>query len=246
MSVHEAARRLAADLEVDDERDLVVWRDADGRRRETGFHDYGALYDVQGLYEAAYFHRLGGASPQLLADLLAEVVPAEQRATWPVLDVGAGTGVVGELLAARGFAKIAGTDLEPASANAIRRDRPQAYSSVRALDLTDLSEADRAWLAGLDLRVVTVAGAVGFGHLPAEACAVLTGLLPPGGLLALTVARGFEREPELAGHARLLLGPAYRERSRRDGLHRRGADGSRLEVTALVLERTGASAVGPP
>ncbi len=75
---------------------------------------------------------------------------------------------------------------------------------------------------------------------------MLTGLLPPGGLLALTVARGFEREPELAGHARLLLGPAYRERARRDGLHRHSADGSRLEVTGLVLERTAEPAAGLP
>lgn len=239
--VHEAARRLAAGLVVDGERDVVRWFDGDVPR-ETGFHDYAALYAVPGLYEAAYFRHLGGASPHLLADLLAEVVPAAERAGHPVLDVGAGTGMVGELLAARGFRRVAGTDLEPASAAAIRRDRPGAYADVRTLDLLHLSADDRAWLAACAPRIVTVAGAVGFGHLPEEAFGVLTGLLPPGGLLALTTARGFEAEPALAGHVRLLSGPAYAERARRDGLHRRTPDGGQLEVTALVLERTGTAA----
>lgn len=236
-SVAQAARRLAQGLTVDDERDLVLWRDADGTPHETGLHDYAALYAVPGLYEAAYFEHLGG-SPALLADLLADVLPAGERAACSVLDVGAGTGIVGELLAPLGFRRVAGLDIEPASELAVRRDRGDRYEDVRTLDLLALSDADRAWLAARAPRLVTVAGAVGFGHLPQDAFAVLTDLLPPGGLLALTTARDFADEPELAGHVRLLLGPAYAVRARRDGLHRRTGDGRWLEVTGLVLERT--------
>ncbi len=235
----EAARRLARGLDIDEGRDVVTWTAGDGRRVETGLHDYAALYDVPGLYEAVFYERLGGGSPALLAGVLAEVVGAGAGAR-TVLDVGAGTGSVGSALWEVGFRRIWGTDIEPVSVTAIQRDRPGTYLGARACDLVDPSDGDRAWLDGLGADVVTVAGAVGFGHLPVAAFATLTdAVLAPGGLLAITVAQGFADEPDLAGHAALLRGPAYRERARRDGVHRRTADGGTLEVTALVLERAG-------
>lgn len=239
LAVHQAAQRRAEHLAVDEARDVVRWRDDTGRNVETGLHDYAALYQVPGLYEAAYFVRLGGRAPHLLVEALAAVVPRRERPGLQVLDVGAGTGVVGEQLAAVGFRRIAGTDLEPTSQWAVPRDRPQLYQHLRTMDLTVLSDDDLRWLRTLAPQVVTVAGAVGFRHLPVEALAALTRVLPVGGLFALTVAHGFEHDPALADHATLLLGPAYRRRARLEGLHRRTAEGARLEIAALVLERAG-------
>jgi len=238
LPVHEAAQRRAEHLMIDEAGDVVRWRDDTGREVETGLHDYAVLYDVPGLYEAVYFLRFGGRAPHLLVEVLAQVVPPGERADLQVLDVGAGTGVVGELLVAAGFRRIAGTDLEPASERAVRRDRGQVYDDVRTMDLTRPGKDDLAWLRALAPQVVMVAGAIGFGHLPVEALAAVTRVLPPGGLLAVTVAYGFEEEPELVGHGALLLGPAYRERARRKGLSRFTTNGGRLEVTALVFERT--------
>lgn len=238
LPVHEAAQRRAEHLVLDEAGDVVRWRDDTGREVATGLHDYAALYDVPGLYEAVYFLRFGGRSPHLLAETLAQVVSPPERPGLQVLDVGAGTGVVGEQLRAIGFRRIAGTDLEPAGERAIRRDRGQVYDELRTMDLTRPGDDDLGWLRALAPQVVTIVGAVGFGHLPVEALAAVTRALPHRGLLAVTVAHRFEQEPELAGHAALLLGPAYRERARGTGLHRRTADGGRLEVTALVLERT--------
>jgi SAM-dependent methyltransferase len=242
VGVDAAARRLAGDLEIDEARDVVAWRDEDGRRVETGLHDYAALYAVQGLYEAVYYERLGGRSPALLADVLAAVVGDPARAAaLSVLDVGAGTGAVGAALWAAGFRRIAGTDIEPESVAAVRRDQGHAYADARVCDLVAPSAGERAWLDALAVDVVTVAGAVGFGHLPVGAFRTLTdAVLRPGGLLAVTVAQDYERTPELREHAALFTGPAYRERGRRDGLHRRTQAGGELCVTALVLERTGA------
>ncbi|HEU0103770.1 MAG TPA: class I SAM-dependent methyltransferase [Mycobacteriales bacterium] len=231
-SVREQARTLSEGMTVDEARDVVRWPGG-----EVGLHDYAALYAVPGLYEAVYVHVLGSGSPALLGAALAEVVPEPERAARRVLDVGAGTGMVGEVLAGLGFRGVAGVDLEPAAEVALRRDRPTVYGRARTLDLTALSPADSAWLADVAPDVVTTAGAVGFGHLPVEAFEVLTWLLPPGGLCALTVARGFEQAPELAAFARLLLGPGYDVLVRRDGVHRRSAVGELL-VTALVLSRT--------
>lgn len=238
LPVHEAAQRRAEHLTVDETRDVVRWRDDTGRQVETGFHDYAALYQVPGLYEAAYFLRLGGRAPHLLAEVLAQVVPRCERPDLQVLDVGAGTGVVGEHLAAVGFRRIAGTDLEPDAARAVLRDRGHIYGRFRAMDLTRPSDGDLTWMRVLAPQIAAVAGAVGFGHLPVEALATVTRALPQGGLLAVTVAHGFEEEPALEGYGALLFGPAYRQRARREGLHRRTADGARLAVTALVLERT--------
>lgn len=238
LPVHEAAQRRAEQLDVDEARDVVRWCDDTGRQVETGLHDYAALYQVPGLYEATYFRWLGGRAPQLLAEALAQVVSPRERPDRQVLDVGAGTGVVGEQLAAVGFLRMAGTDLEPASERAIRRDRAQHYQHLRTMDLTSPTDDDQAWLRTLSPQIITVVGAIGFGHLPVDALAALTGVLPPGGLLALTVALGFEQHPELAEHSALLLGPAYRRLARLEGLHRQTADGARLEIAALVLERT--------
>ncbi len=66
----------------------------------------------------------------------------------------------------------------------------------------------------------------------------MTRLLRPGALLAATVSQGYASVPELAGYVELFTGGAYRQRARRDGLHRWTAQGSPMHVTALVLERT--------
>ena len=237
MSVQATARRLAEHVQVDEARDLVLWHDGTAER-STGLHDYAALYAVPGLYEAVYLEHLGGGSPRLLAAALTDVVPADARPAKRVLDAGAGTGVVGEHLVAAGFPPVWAVDLEPASARAVLRDRPGCHRDARALDLLALDDADRAWLAQVAPDVVTVAGAVGFGHLPAAALAVLADLLPAGGLLAVTVAPDLASAPELADHAALLLGPGFVERARPEGVHRRTGHGTVLPANALVLERT--------
>ena len=235
MDVDAAARELARDLVIDEERDVVAWRE-DGHMVETGLHDYAALYAVRGLYEAVYVERLGSRGPVLLAERLAALV--DDPAARTVLDVGAGTGAVGGELWRVGFRRIFGTDIEPASVTAIRRDRGAVYADAQVCDLVAPGPDELEWLRAVAPDVVTVSGAVGFGHLPVEAFATLAELLAPGGLLAVTVARGYEREGELAAYAALFGGPAYREVGRADGLHRRTATGGELELTALVLERT--------
>lgn len=242
MDVDGAAAVLAEQLAIDETRDVVHWRAPDGGEpRQIGLHDYRALYAVPGLYEAVYLVLLGLRSPQLLTEVLASLYPPGRRAELQVLDVGAGTGCVGSALSAAGFRRIAGTDLEPASMTAIGRDRSHIYTDLRVIDLSAPTPADAAWLTRLAPDVVTVAGAIGWGHLPLAAVQTLTRLLRPGALLAATVSQGYASVPELAGYAQLFTGAGYRQRARRDGLHRWTTQGRPLNVTALVLERTHAS-----
>lgn len=236
MSVTDEARWLAAFVDVDEDADVAVVQDG-GTERRVGLHDYAGLYAVPGLYEAVYFEVLGGGSPHLLADVLEAVLPSDERAGRRVLDVGAGTGLVGELLHGRGFRTVYATDLEPQSAVAVLRDRPQVHAGARTLNLDALTAEDRAWLAEVAPDVVTVAGAIGYGHLPASCLQAVTELVGPGALLAITVAPQFDDAPELAGHAAVLRSPAWEEVLRREGVHRRTAAGDILPVLALVLRR---------
>jgi len=103
VDVDGAAAVLAEQLVIDETRDVVYWQAPGAEPRQTGLHDYGALYAVSGLYEAVYLVRLGVRSPQLLAEVLASVCPSVRRAQLQVLDVGAGTGCVGAALSAAGF-----------------------------------------------------------------------------------------------------------------------------------------------
>ncbi len=130
VNVDGAAAVLAEQLVIDETRDVVYWQAPGAEPRQTGLHDYGALYAVSGLYEAVYLVRLGVRSPQLLAEVLASVCPSVRRAQLQVLDVGAGTGCVGAALNAAGFQRIAGTDLEPAGITAIGRDRGNIYTGA--------------------------------------------------------------------------------------------------------------------
>ena len=237
VTVQEAARRLAPTVEVDEAQDVVRWSDG-AAQHTTGLHDYAALYAVPGLYEAVYVEHLRSGSPALLVEALGEILPPDARHGRRVLDVGAGTGLVGEHLVGAGFPPVWAVDLEPASSVAVLRDRPDCHRDARALDLLALDDADRAWLDEVAPDVVTVSGAVGFGHLPAAAFSVLLDLLPPGGLLAVTVAPELAVSPELADHAAVLLGPSSTVLARREGVHRRNGTGARLPVHALVLERT--------
>ena len=177
MDVDGAAAVLAEQLVIDEPRDVVYWQAPGAEPRQTGLHDYGALYAVSGLYEAVYLVRLGVRSPQLLAEVLASVCPSVRRAQLQVLDVGAGT------------------DLEPAGITAIGRDRGDIYTGARAIDLTAPTPADLAWLTQLAPDVVTVAGAIGWGHLPVAALHTLTRLLRPGALLAATLSQGYATVP---------------------------------------------------
>ncbi len=80
MDVDGAAAVLAEQLVVDETRDVVHWRGSGGEPRQTGLHDYHALYAVPGLYEVVYLVHLGMRSPQLIAEVLTSVCPPVRRA----------------------------------------------------------------------------------------------------------------------------------------------------------------------
>ncbi|MCD2193895.1 methyltransferase [Actinomycetospora endophytica] len=170
----------------------------DGETREVVLHDYATVYSVPGLYEEVVQRRLQCASPATVADALVEagtslgIAPGDLRA----FDLGAGNGVVGEEMAARGVTVVVGADGIPEARDAADRDRPGMYAHylvgerLDGAEVADLVRDER-------LTALVAAGAVGEGHVPVDALAELWSTFPSGSVIALTLKDG---GPETGDH----------------------------------------------
>lgn len=103
-----------------------------------------------------------------------------------VLDLGAGNGVVGEELRARGVEVLAGTDSAGAARKAAERDRPGLYAAYVVGDSSGVPELGTL-VRELGINCIVCAGALGFEHIEATSFAELWDLLPTGAMFALTV-----------------------------------------------------------
>jgi hypothetical protein len=162
---------------------------ADGTREEMRLHEYDRVYAVPGLYEEVVQHRLECRSPEVLVTSLVDQVTAagEDPAGLRALDMGAGNGVVGEELRARGVAgTLVGMDAAMGAAPAAQRDRPALYAEYLTGDLSELPLADLVSRHGLNCLVG--AGALGLGHISAESFDAAWRAFPPGAWLAVTAA----------------------------------------------------------
>jgi hypothetical protein len=164
----------------------VVYQD--GRRDHMLLHEYERVYAVPGLYEEVVQRRLECASPRTLADALVDtateagVAPSALR----VFDLGAGNGVVGEELAARGVGVLVASDNIVEAREAANRDRPALYREYLVGDIADLPEAPNV-VQDLGLNALVAAGALGLGHISATTFARFWESFPPGAFFAVTV-----------------------------------------------------------
>jgi hypothetical protein len=109
----------------------------DGHEVRIRFHDYDKIYDRPGLYEQLFYQRLHCASPRKVRDLLEKVLQDNrvELNELRVLDLGAGNGMVGELLDA---ARVIGVDISESARKACERDRPDAYDAYYVADMSRL------------------------------------------------------------------------------------------------------------
>lgn len=149
----------------------------------------GAVYDARGADEVAALYdrwaetydaemaRAGYRHPSICLALLARHVP---RGAVPVLDAGAGTGLVGEWLGIVGYPHVEALDLsEGMLAVAARKG---AYRALHRLALGGpLPFADAHFAAVVSAGVFTT------GHVGAEGLDELVRIVRPGGAIVLTV-----------------------------------------------------------
>lgn len=152
-------------------------------RNLKGPEDARALYDDwAGDYDAELAGAKGYQGPQETAKVVAEAVPDRAAS---LLDVGCGTGLVGEALAPYGFSALDGVDLSPGMIEEARKK-----GVYRRLFVGDL-------LAGLDLPDGAYEAAVGVGvfsvsHIAVPALEELLRVVRPGGRIVPCIRLGHD------------------------------------------------------
>jgi predicted TPR repeat methyltransferase len=149
-----------------------------------------ALYrDWAATYDRDVFERARVTGSRRVADLLAAHVA--DRAT-AVVDIGCGTGAVGEGLRHHGFATVDGIDISPAMLEVAAAKG--LYRSLHVVDLT------RPYSPATRYGAAVSAGTFTCGHVGADVVPTLAALLEPGGVLACAIGQplwpAFERALE--------------------------------------------------
>ncbi|MFJ1602216.1 hypothetical protein ACIOHS_02395 [Streptomyces sp. NPDC088253] len=184
-------------------------------------HEYTRIYAVPGLYEHVVQERLQCRSPEVAAAgfLRAAALLGVEPGSMTILDVGAGTGLVGELVRRGGVAQVVGVDSLPAARVASLRDRPGVYADYVVGDFLR-DDALREALRPYALGGLVSAGAFGGTHATPQALENALAVLPPGAPVAFTIDERWmdESDPDGFGAAveRLVAsgGLAVRERTR--------------------------------
>lgn len=175
----------------------------DGRELQIRFHDYDQIYDRPGLYEQLFYQRLRCASPRKARDLLTKVLQDNrvELNELRVLDLGAGNGMVGELLDA---ARVVGVDISESARKACERDRPDAYDAYYVADMSRPDAGMSAEMKSWKLDCLTCIAALGFGDIPATAFANAFNLIRPEGWVAFNIKETFLQESDRSGFSMLV------------------------------------------
>lgn len=147
-------------------------------------------------YESGFITNRGYIYHERVAELYVEQL-GEQKLDGPTLDVGCGTGIVGEALAGLGVDTIDGIDISPEmiehAAAKVRGDGAKVYNQFVEADLTqEIGIADAAYAGVISVGTFTI------GHVGPEALSELFRVGAPGAHYAFGinkahfVERGFE------------------------------------------------------
>lgn len=139
-------------------------------------------------YEAGFLVRRGYIYHHNVAQVLLAA-----GASGPVLDVGCGTGIVGEVLAAAGMGPIDGIDISPEMlAKAATKAQASGTPIYRSLIEADLTKAIA--LGDNSYQAIISVGTFTFGHLPATSLAELFRVAAPGASIAVGINGAFFAE----------------------------------------------------
>jgi hypothetical protein len=203
-------------------------------------HDYDRLYEMPGLYEHIVQELLGCCSPQVTAKGLALALTRLELdpASVTLLDLGAGTGLVGELLRAIGVGDVVGLDALPAAWEACLRDRPGIYGGYFVGDLAKPTPQLLAGLRDHHLTGLVSAGALGGTHVPAAALLQAIELLGAGAPVVFTIDEHWMQTDGPGGFrtpvSRLFVSGRLRLLERSGFRHRRSTTGDPIRYELLV------------
>jgi hypothetical protein len=216
----------------------------DGEKKRLRFHDYEEIYNRPGLYEQLFYERLRCNSPAKVADLLQRALNTVREPVneLRVLDLGAGNGMMGEVLKREGVARLVGADIIPEARDAAYRDRPTVYDDYCIDDFVNLDADVSKELSEWRFNCLTCVAALGFGDIPPRAFFTAMKLVQTDGWLAFNIKETFLDPSEQTGFSRLIrelifskyLDIYHLERYR----HRLSMEGAQLFYFALVGRMT--------
>ncbi|MEE8434970.1 MAG: methyltransferase domain-containing protein [bacterium] len=178
----------------------------DGTERRIRFHDYHEIYNIPGLYEHIFYEKLECQSPALMAKLIEHEVKrgGEELESLNVLDVGAGNGIMGEMLSDVGVNHMVGVDILPEAARAAERDRPGLYEEYYPADLLNPPKEVETELSGRNFNCLTMIAALGFGDIPPEVFATAFNYVEDGGYIAFNLMDEFLEGKDPSGFAEMI------------------------------------------
>ncbi|WP_181171796.1 MULTISPECIES: class I SAM-dependent methyltransferase [unclassified Mesorhizobium] len=139
--------------------------------------DMAALYDRWSQTYDSDMSAAGYRHPTICLALLARHLP---RGSAPLLDAGAGTGLIGEWLDIAGYPEVEALDISQGMLD--QAERKGVYSALHCLALGGpLPFADNAYAGVISAGVFTS------GHVGAEGLDELIRICRPGGVIVLTV-----------------------------------------------------------
>ncbi|AKJ63959.1 class I SAM-dependent DNA methyltransferase [Kiritimatiella glycovorans] len=177
-----------------------------GTSRTIRFHDYDEIYKVPGLYEQLFYDRLKCCSHKKVCEILRTTVEQSHfnLTGLRVLDLGAGNGMVGEILKGIGISRIIGADIIPEAKDATERDRPGVYDEYYVTDFTALPQEEKEDLKSWSLDCLTCVAALGFGDIPKDAFIQAFNLLGAEGWVAFNIKETFLDNSDTSGFSKAI------------------------------------------
>jgi SAM-dependent methyltransferase len=147
-----------------------VWSSRDNKELEGRYDQWAKDYDADLNEEFGY------VSPQMAVDLFTRYVHKGAR----ILDAGAGTGLVGDLLAKQGYRNLVAIDL---SLGMLEKAREKdAYRELHRMVLGETLDFPNA-----SFDAVISVGVLTLGHAPASSLDELIRVTKPGGYIVYTL-----------------------------------------------------------
>jgi SAM-dependent methyltransferase len=214
------------------------------RKSRLRFHAYDQIYLRPGLYEQLFYDRLKCSSPDTVGEILKRTLDGCEKNTSElrVLDLGAGNGMMGEVLKSYGVSRLVGADIISEARDACYRDRPGLYDEFYVADFTNLNPEVVDELEEWSFNCLTTVAALGFGDIPPKAFLQAMSFVKTGGWAAFNIKETFLDNSDTSGFSRLIrelifseyLGIYHIEKYR----HRLSMEGTPLFYFALVAQKT--------
>ena len=208
--------------------------------RRIRFHDYHEIYNIPGLYEYLFMDRLQCQTPYKIRELLLKELKNRniQMDKLKVLDLGAGNGVMGNLIYQAGVAKIVGIDIIKEAQIAAERDQPGLYSDYFTINLANPPSEILKALRNHRFNCLVTASALGFGDIPTSVFKAAYNLINNGGIIAFNIKDRFIEKFDQTGYFRLfndMIDEKYISMLQREHYrHRLSTAGTSLYYTAFV------------